>query len=186
MEEELSVAGHRTAVTAREAGPDRIRLDVEGTALDARVVASSEGGHVVELDGRVETLFTARSGATTWVWHRGRARIVERAPPRGAPGTPPPRGSDGTSAGLAAAARPGGPGSVTPPMPSVVVAVLVEAGRRVARGEPLVVVTAMKTETQLVSPVAGRVKAVNVRVGAKVRPGEILVEIEPEGGRDAG
>jgi biotin carboxyl carrier protein len=65
-------------------------------------------------------------------------------------------------------------------MPSVVVAVLVEVGRRVARGDPLVVVSAMKTETQLAAPIAGRVKAVNAAVGAKVRPGDVLVEVEPE------
>jgi biotin carboxyl carrier protein len=71
-------------------------------------------------------------------------------------------------------------------MPAVVIAVLVEEGRAVARGEPLVVVSAMKTESQLVSPLAGRVRSVNTRVGARVRPGEILVQVEPEGGRHAG
>jgi biotin carboxyl carrier protein len=65
-------------------------------------------------------------------------------------------------------------------MPAVVVAVLVEAGLAVARGDPLVVVSAMKTETQLVAPIAGRVAAVSARVGAKVRPGDVLVQIEPE------
>jgi biotin carboxyl carrier protein len=44
----------------------------------------------------------------------------------------------------------------------------------------------MKTESQLVSPFAGRVRSVAARVGARVRPGEVLVQIEPEGGRHAG
>ena len=63
-------------------------------------------------------------------------------------------------------------------MPAVVVAVLVEVGRKVARGDPLVVLSAMKTETQLASPIAGRVKVVSAVVGAKVRPGDVLVEVE--------
>jgi acetyl-CoA carboxylase biotin carboxylase subunit len=89
-----------------------------------------------------------------------------------------------TPGAAAPAGRPGLPrGAVTPPMPAVVIAVLVEEGRAVKRGDPLVVVSAMKTETQLVSPLDGRVGAVKARVGAKVRPGEILVQVEPEGGR---
>jgi acetyl-CoA carboxylase biotin carboxylase subunit len=106
-----------------------------------------------------------------------------------APARSTPRRAAGPAApGAAAAPRAPGlpPGAVTPPMPAVVVAVLVEEGREVERGEPLVVVSAMKTESQLVSPAAGRVRSVNTRVGASVRPGEILVQIEPEGGRHAG
>jgi acetyl-CoA carboxylase biotin carboxylase subunit len=106
-------------------------------------------------------------------------RAPARSAPRRAPG--PAAGASGTPC---AASLP--PGAVTPPMPAVVVAVLVEEGREVERGETLVVVSAMKTESQLVSPVAGRVRSVNTRVGASVRPGEILVQVEPEGGRHAG
>jgi 3-methylcrotonyl-CoA carboxylase alpha subunit len=172
MEEKLTIGGQATSVAARPAEPDRIRLDVNGSALEARVVSSSGGCHVVELDGCLETLFTARSGAATWVWHRGRARLVEPVERRSAPA---PR-----NAGAGAAGATGRPGAVTPPMPGVVVAVLVEPGRIVSRGDALVVVAAMKTETQLAAPLAGRVMAVNARVGAKVRPGDVLVEIEPE------
>ena len=71
-------------------------------------------------------------------------------------------------------------------MPAVVIAVLVEVGRTVSRGEPLLVVSAMKTESQLVSPLAGRVRSVSARVGARVRPGDVLVQVEPEGGSRAG
>ena len=78
------------------------------------------------------------------------------------------------------------PGAVTPPMPAKVVAVLVAEGQAVGRGDPLVVVSAMKMETQLVSPLAGRVKSVRTQAGAQVRPGEILVEVEPAGGPHGG
>jgi biotin carboxyl carrier protein len=169
MEEKLTIEGLTRSVSSAPAGDGSLRLVVDGAPLEARIVSSSDGCHVVEIDGRRFTLFTARAGAATWVWHRGRARLVERA--RAATARPSPRPDR----------------AVTPPMPSVVVAVLVEPGRLVARGDPLVVVSAMKTETRLDAPVAGRVAAVNARVGAKVRPGEILVEIEsePGGGPDA-
>ncbi|HEY6104737.1 MAG TPA: biotin carboxylase N-terminal domain-containing protein, partial [Anaeromyxobacteraceae bacterium] len=112
------------------------------------------------------------------------SRPSPEAPGARAPARPAPRRA---ASAAPAAPRPGlPPGAVTPPMPAVVIAVLVEEGRTVARGEPLVVVSAMKTESQLVSPLAGRVRSVNTRVGARVRPGEILVQVEPEGGRHAG
>lgn len=77
------------------------------------------------------------------------------------------------------------PAEVTPPMPSVVVRVLVEEGDPVKRGDSLVVVSAMKMETTLVAPSNGRVKKINTSVGAKVAPGDILVEIEEGGSTDA-
>jgi acetyl-CoA carboxylase biotin carboxylase subunit len=98
-----------------------------------------------------------------------------RRPPAGVPGP----GAPGRVPNLP-------PGAVTPPMPAKVVAVLVAEGQAVGRGDPLVVVSAMKMETQLVSPVAGRVKSVRTRAGAQVRPGEILVEVEPAGGLHGG
>lgn len=72
------------------------------------------------------------------------------------------------------------PGEVTPPMPAVVVRVLIHEGDQVKRGQGLIVVTAMKMETTLVAPSDGRVKKINTSEGAKVAPGEILVEIEEE------
>lgn len=69
-------------------------------------------------------------------------------------------------------------GEITPPMPSVVVSVLVAVGDTVAVGQRLVTVSAMKTETALRAPRAGRVTAIRVVPGQSVRPGDRLVEIE--------
>jgi biotin carboxyl carrier protein len=52
-------------------------------------------------------------------------------------------------------------------------------GQVVDKGTPLVVVSAMKMEITLSAPFSGRVIAVNTEVGAQVRPGEVLVDIEP-------
>lgn len=69
------------------------------------------------------------------------------------------------------------PGAITPPMPAIVVKILVAAGARVARGQGLVVVSAMKMETTLVAHADGVVHKINTTTGAKVAPGDILVEI---------
>lgn len=70
------------------------------------------------------------------------------------------------------------PQEVTPPMPSVVVRIMVSQGDEVEKGQGVVVVSAMKMETTLQAPFAGRVVMINVAQGEKVMPGQILVDIE--------
>lgn len=70
------------------------------------------------------------------------------------------------------------PQIVTPPMPSVVVKILVQEGAPVDKGSGVMVVSAMKMETTLPAPFGGRIRKINVAVGDKVSPGEILVDIE--------
>jgi biotin carboxyl carrier protein len=55
----------------------------------------------------------------------------------------------------------------------------VKPGQRVARGDELVVVEAMKMENALRAPHDGTVRAVRVAVGETVAPGRALVELDP-------
>lgn len=71
-----------------------------------------------------------------------------------------------------------GPLVITPPMPAVVVDVLVQLGDPVEKGDPVVVVSAMKMETTLTAPHGGTVTRIGVKQGDKVMPGDILVDIE--------
>ena len=71
-----------------------------------------------------------------------------------------------------------GRAQVTAPMPGKVVRVLVEQGRQVAAGEPLVVVEAMKMQNELKSPKAGTVSELRAEAGATVNAGEVLVVVE--------
>lgn len=48
----------------------------------------------------------------------------------------------------------------------------------VSEGQELVVMEAMKMQNSLHAGKTGRVKAVNVKVGATVDEGEVLVELE--------
>jgi biotin carboxyl carrier protein len=70
-------------------------------------------------------------------------------------------------------------------MPAVVLAVPVAEGDEVARGAVLAVVSAMLTELQLRAPCAGRVAAVRARAGDRVRPGQVIVQVDPGGGGGA-
>src|SRR5690606_17115513 len=71
-----------------------------------------------------------------------------------------------------AAAEPGG---LTAPMPGKVVALLVAAGESVARGQPLVVIEAMKMEHTISAPAGGKVTDLRCGVGEQVAEGAVLV-----------
>jgi biotin carboxyl carrier protein len=62
-------------------------------------------------------------------------------------------------------------------MPGMVVTVKVEDDQVVKRGEPLLILEAMKMENQLRSPVEGRILKVAVSQGQKVEKGEKLIII---------
>lgn len=62
-------------------------------------------------------------------------------------------------------------------MPGVVLKVQVSAGDVIEEGDVLLVVEAMKMETEIKSPVSGTVSSVEVELGAKVKTGDVLVTI---------
>jgi biotin carboxyl carrier protein len=63
-------------------------------------------------------------------------------------------------------------------MPGKVVAVLVEPGARVERGQGVVVIEAMKMENEIGAPRDGTVVEVRVKPGQAVESGELLAVIE--------
>jgi 3-methylcrotonyl-CoA carboxylase alpha subunit len=76
-----------------------------------------------------------------------------------------------------AAAAPAG-GSLAAPMPGTVLRVLVGPGDRVAAGQTLVLLEAMKMELAVAAPGDGVVSAVHVEAGQLVQGGAALAEIE--------
>jgi 3-methylcrotonyl-CoA carboxylase alpha subunit len=77
-------------------------------------------------------------------------------------------GDTGTAAG----------GQIKAPMPGRVIAVFVEPGARIASGQALVVVEAMKMEHSLRAPRDGIVISVACKVGDQVEEGRELVVLE--------
>ncbi|HEY7745776.1 MAG TPA: acetyl/propionyl/methylcrotonyl-CoA carboxylase subunit alpha [Desulfuromonadales bacterium] len=72
-------------------------------------------------------------------------------------------------------------GRLTAPMPGRVLAVLVEPGARVRRGEPLMVLEAMKMEHTIGAPADGVVKEVHFQAGQQVEEGARLMSMENAG-----
>ena len=68
---------------------------------------------------------------------------------------------------------------VRAPIPGLIVSVEAAEGETVEQGRALVVMEAMKMQSELRAPVAGRVAAVHVRAGQEVMGGTVLVTIAP-------
>ena len=80
--------------------------------------------------------------------------------------------------GIEATPAPAGEGTpVKAALPGVVLKVLVSNGDTIQEGDVLLVVEAMKMETEIKSPVSGTVSSVDVELGSKVKTGDVLVSI---------
>ncbi|XP_037613831.1 pyruvate carboxylase, mitochondrial [Sebastes umbrosus] len=69
-------------------------------------------------------------------------------------------------------------GQVGAPMPGKVLEVKVEVGSKVEKGQPLCVLSAMKMETVVNSPVSGTVKAIHVMTDSSLEGDDLILEIE--------
>lgn len=70
-------------------------------------------------------------------------------------------------------------GSVGAPMPGTVIDIRVKEGDKVVKGQPLIVLSAMKMEMVVQSPISGKVKKVYANKEMKVEGDDLIVDIEP-------
>jgi biotin carboxyl carrier protein len=62
-------------------------------------------------------------------------------------------------------------------IPGVIQKIYVKPGAKVKKGDPLVILEAMKMQNDIVSPVDGTVKRIVVTIGQQVPRGDLLVEL---------
>ncbi|MCL6285479.1 ATP-grasp domain-containing protein [Ruegeria sp. 2012CJ41-6] len=84
----------------------------------------------------------------------------------------------------ASAQSPETSGQVVAPMPGVVLNIACKGGDRVAAGDTLAVMEAMKMQHRIVAPVAGQVAQVRVAAGQQLDAGSEIAEITPDADRD--
>jgi 3-methylcrotonyl-CoA carboxylase alpha subunit len=71
-------------------------------------------------------------------------------------------------------------GEIEAPMPGKITAVEVKQGEKVAKGQRLVTLEAMKMEHSLTAPFDGTVAELAARPGVQVTEGQLLVKVEPD------
>jgi pyruvate carboxylase subunit B len=69
------------------------------------------------------------------------------------------------------------PGDITVAMPGTVVSVNVKLGDQVIAGQVLLVMEAMKMETEIQAPITGQIAALSCQKGDKVTPEQVLMHV---------
>ena len=135
----------------------------EGQTVVAQVAYGPDGA-ALAIDGIAPTLdaVAVDAGEAVYVLHHGRQTKVSPRDPA-----------------LDEAGDRGAGGLVRAPMHGKVLAVLVAEGERVAHGQRLAIIEAMKMEHTLTSPVAGTVAKIAVVAGAQVAEDGNVMVIEP-------
>ena len=112
--------------------------------------------------GRTQIVRTARGETRNFLHIDGYTLDYERSATPGAPGS---------------ASRAVTPDILAAPMPGAVTQVLVKTGDRVVRGQPLVIIEAMKMEHVIRAQRAGSIRAVHARAGDQVDGGVTVIEM---------
>jgi biotin carboxyl carrier protein len=127
----------------------------------ATVTPLGAGRFLVDRDGRQRLAHAVRAGGATWVFLDGDVTVVAPASATRVRIS----GTDDT-------------GSLSAPMPATVVAIAVQPGQRVAAGDVLLRLEAMKMELPVRAPRDATVIAVKCREGELVQPGVPLLELD--------
>jgi geranyl-CoA carboxylase alpha subunit len=173
----------RSGRTLAATFPIPLRIEIDGKVHEVELLRHREGEYRVN-DGRGEHGFELeqlgpercrfRNGAiiesAEYLRDGGRLYFLHRGVTHAA--------RDLTLAAPESVATNGGDGKVRAAMNGRVVAVLVKPGERVAAGQPVMTLEAMKMQHVHAAGIAGTVLAIDVIEGEQVAMGKIVVEIE--------
>jgi 3-methylcrotonyl-CoA carboxylase alpha subunit len=154
-------------VIARRRRDGSIGLELPGGHLEARVQRADDARLVIGLGGDTFTATVVRrqtaDGVDYAVFDGGVSRRLRLIDPL-----------DVTQYEAAGAPE----AAVRAPLPGKIIDLRVKAGDKVSKGQPLLVLEAMKMEHTLAAPADGTVKSVRYAVGEQVAEGAELVEFE--------
>ncbi len=140
--------------------PEAFEPAPSGGELAAPVTDGGDEIYTVEVEGQQYTVTVSPGGDITGIRAPGEAAAA----------------GDGDSTGAVAS---GGSGEPLPaPLAGNIFKVLVRPGQKVAEGERIMVLEAMKMETDVSAPRSGTITGVNVQEGDSVASGETLVTLD--------
>jgi 3-methylcrotonyl-CoA carboxylase alpha subunit len=154
--------GAAERVLTAAAGATGWRLQLGEREVEVAGGRAEDGALAIDLDGVRRRMTVFEEGPAVTIFLDGESwRLVEIDPLAARSGEDP--------AG----------GRLTSPLPGRVIRLLVEAGSKVRRGEPLLIIEAMKMEHTIAAPADGVVAAVGCAVGDLVEEGAELIALAP-------
>ncbi|MDA8137087.1 MAG: hypothetical protein M0036_00425 [Desulfobacteraceae bacterium] len=166
MEYRLKIANEILPVQCQPEVQGQFTLSMGGRQVVVAAQRISSHQMALTIDGRRVMVYTSGRAEAKEVFINGRTYTISDADL-----VPQRRAKSSASAA---------PADIAPPMPAVVIKILVAQGERIAKGQALIVVAAMKMETTLSAPYAGVVAKIHVREGDKVAARQILMDIEKD------
>ncbi len=148
---ELRYRDHAYAIKVYRLGLHSYRLDVDEARFDANLERRGPFEYWLTVFGRCFHVVSVEQGSSYRIEVGGVSHRIDR--------------DDG--------------GIVRAPSPAVVVSIAVKPGDTVSTGDRLAVLEAMKMETQVTAPFAGRVRQVMATPNVQVSSGAPLLQIEP-------
>jgi 3-methylcrotonyl-CoA carboxylase alpha subunit len=139
---------------------DGLKIAVNGQSHALSGERLPDGRLLVRLDGRAFRARAVREGRDWHVFCEGDYRRLSLRQE------------------LAAADQEGAAGSLAAPMPGRITKVMARKGAKVARGDALLILEAMKMEHTITAPADGVVKEVHCQAGEQVLEGAELITLE--------
>ncbi len=137
-----------------------VRMTIADRVYEVSVIHSRAGEVTFKVDGLIHNAFVADDSSTRYVAIAGNVFELRKPDARR----------------TRRASQPG-ENNLTASMPGQITKVLVHEGDAVQRGQPLVVLEAMKMEIKIAAPHDGRVAKVLVEQGQVVDRGQTLIEM---------
>lgn len=160
MEKSYLINGQEIKVQDYKLSGDTLSFNLNGKAYSYSVVTKDKHEMILDYNGR----FKASIGAPS---RDGDCMVI----------------ADGKEAVVSVAGKKikkvgAHTGGLTSPMPGKIFKVLKEPGSEVKKGEPILILEAMKMEHSIRSDKDGKVKKINFKVGELVQGGVTLAEVE--------
>jgi 3-methylcrotonyl-CoA carboxylase alpha subunit len=154
-------AGKRRQIVAHYRGSGYLLELPEGASTTASASHAGDGTINVTLDGKRNRVTVVRRPGELTVFANGGSYRLDFEKPVAAEEEDPS-------------------GRLVSPLPGSVIQVLVETGEKVAKGQALMIIEAMKMEHTISAPRRGTVRQIYFSKGEQVAEGAQLLEFEPE------
>jgi len=169
MSLEFSIDGRKPVVKLLESDGSQVKMSIDGRVYDADIVQFGNGLYSIIIDGQsfsIEMIEgdTPKHYVLNTFYKSFNVEIIDaekryqRSRLKGSINE--------------------GENNISSPMPGKVVSIPVKIGQKVEAGQPVIIISAMKMESEIKVKNAGKVKEIRVKEGAIVDAHQVLMIIE--------
>ncbi|MDP4289793.1 MAG: biotin/lipoyl-containing protein [Bacteroidota bacterium] len=169
MSLEFSIDGRKPEVKLIESKGSRVKISIDGRVYDADIVKFGNGLYSIIIDGQsfsIEMIEedTPKHYVLNTFYKSFNVEIIDA--------------EKRYQRSRLKGSKIGGENNISSPMPGKVVGIPVKVGQKVEAGQPVIIISAMKMESELKVKNAGKVKEIRVKEGAVIDANQILMIIE--------